>query len=101
MPLKKKVLDVFVKEKPVQHLMELQFQISYLLNEPVSLLEIIFKRKKNSSYWSIDEILLGSTTPGPSGPGSNGSERVLHFPQSSRTGASSSDCLVSYLGLLL
>ena len=41
----------------------------------------------------------GATTPGQSGPGSNGNEVVLRIPQSSTvTGASPSDCLVSYLG---
>ena len=35
---------------------------------------------------------------GQSGPGSNGNEGVLYIPQSSRTGASPSDCLLSYLG---
>ena len=33
-----------------------------------------------------------------SGPRCNGTEGVLHIPQSSRTGASSSDCLVPYPG---
>ena len=33
-----------------------------------------------------------------SGPGSNGNEGVLHISQSFRTGTSSSDNLVSYLG---
>ena len=36
-----------------------------------------------------------------SGLGSNINERVLYIPQSSRTGASLSDCLVSYPGHLL
>ena len=38
------------------------------------------------------------STPSQSGPESNGNEVVLHIPQSSRTGVSSSDCLVSYPG---
>ena len=43
--------------------------------------------------------LSGATTPGQSGPGSNGNEGVLRIPQSSSTaGTSPSDCLVSYLG---
>ena len=50
-----------------------------------------------SSIWPIDRTLSGATTPGQSGPGSNGNEGVLHIPQcSSITGASPSDCLVSY-----
>ena len=43
-------------------------------------------------YW-------GATTPGQSGPRSNGNEGVLHISQSSSiTRASLSDCLVSYPG---
>ena len=43
--------------------------------------------------------LSGATTPGQSGPGSDGNEGVLHIPQSSSTaGTSPSDCLVSYPG---
>ena len=45
-------------------------------------------------------IYLGSYY-GQSGPGSNGNERVLHIPQSSRTEASPLDGLVSYPGNLL
>ena len=42
---------------------------------------------------------LGATTPGQSGPGSDSNKEVLHIPQnSSITGTSPSDCLVSYLG---
>ena len=44
-------------------------------------------------------LLSGTTTPGHSGPGSDGNEGVLHIPQSSSiTGASPSDCFVSYPG---
>ena len=43
--------------------------------------------------------LSGATTPGQSGPGSDGNERVLRIPQSSSiAGTSTSDCLVSYPG---
>ena len=43
--------------------------------------------------------LSGATTPGQSGPGSDGNEGVLRIPQrSSIAGTSPSDCLVSYLG---
>ena len=31
----------------------------------------------------MDRILSGATTPGQSGLGGNGNERVLHIPQSS------------------
>ena len=52
-----------------------------------------------SSIWLIDRTLSGATTPGQSGPGSDGNEGVLHIPQSSSiTEASPSDCLVSYTG---
>ena len=49
-----------------------------------------------SSIWPIDRILSGATTPGLSGSGSNGNERVLHIPQNLRTEASPSDGLMSY-----
>ena len=43
--------------------------------------------------------LSRATTPGQSGPGSDGNEGVLCVPQSSSiTGTSPSDCLVSYTG---
>ena len=46
--------------------------------------------------------LLGDTTPGQSGPRSDGNKEVLRIPQSSSfTGASPSDCLVSYLEHLI
>ena len=52
-----------------------------------------------SSIWPIDRTVLGATTQRESGPGSDGNEGVLCFPQSySITGTSLSDCLVSYLG---
>ena len=41
----------------------------------------------------------GATTPGQSGPGSNGNEGVFRILESSSiTGTSPSDCLVSYPG---
>ena len=52
-----------------------------------------------SSIGTIDGTLSGPTTPGQSEPGINGNEGVLHIPQnSSITGTSPSDCLVSYPG---
>ena len=43
--------------------------------------------------------LSGSTSPGQSGPGSNGNEEVIRIPQSpSITGTSPSDSFVSYPG---
>ena len=53
----------------------------------------------NSSIWLIDMNQLGASTQGQSGPGNDGNEGVLCIPQgSSITGASPSDCLVSYPG---
>ena len=50
-----------------------------------------------TSIWPIDRTLLGVTTPGQSGLGSDGNEGVLYiFQSASITGASPSDCLVSY-----
>ena len=48
------------------------------------------------------EPLSSATTPGQSGPGSDGNEGVLCIPQScSITGTSPSNCLISYPGHLL
>ena len=56
----------------------------------------------NSSIWLIDRTPSGVNTPGQSGPGSNGNQRVFHIPQSSNiTEAAQSDCLVSYPGCSL
>ena len=52
-----------------------------------------------SCSWLIDRTLSGATIPGQTEPGSNGNEWVLCISQrSSITGASLSDCLVSYPG---
>ena len=48
------------------------------------------------SIWPIDRTLSGVTTLGQSETGSNDNEGVLHFPQISKAGASSSDDLMSY-----
>ena len=51
-----------------------------------------------SSIWPIDRTLSDTTTPGQSGPGSDGNKGVLCISQSSSiAGALPSDCLVSYL----
>ena len=56
----------------------------------------------NSSIWPINRTLSGATTLGQSGLGSNGNNGILNIPQnSSITGASPSDCLMSYPGHLL
>ena len=53
----------------------------------------------NCSIWTIDRSLSGATTPGQSGPGSDGNKRVLGITQSSSiTRASPLDCFMSYLG---
>ena len=51
-----------------------------------------------SSISPIDKTLSGAASPGQSGPGSDGSEGVLIIPQMFKTGASPSDCLMSYPG---
>ena len=57
-----------------------------------------FKYRKwlNIFTWPTDGILTGTTTLDQSWPGSNSNEGVFHIPQNSRTGALSSDGLVSY-----
>ena len=53
----------------------------------------------NSFIWPIDRTLSVVATLGQSGSGSDSNEEVLRIPQSSSiTGASSSNCLVWYLG---
>ena len=55
--------------------------------------------KPFSSIWLIDRNLSGSTSPGESGPGSDGTEGVLCTPPNSTiTGASLSNFLVSFPG---
>ena len=55
-----------------------------------------------SSIWSRDRTLSGAITPGQSGPGSDGNERVLLIPQSpSIIGTSPSDCFMFYPGHIL
>ena len=50
-----------------------------------------------TSFWLIDQTLLGATSLGQSWSGTNGNKGVLHITQSSSiTGASPSDCLESY-----
>ena len=60
------------------------------------------KRWLNISIWLFDGTLTGTTTPGQSGPGSNGHEGVLHIPQNFMTGATPIRCiLVPYQGQTL
>ena len=79
---------------------------SYLLT--VKWLQVLVQQFNSTMFkWSsssirlIDRILSGATISGQCGPGSNGNEEVPHIPQSTRAGASPSDCLVPYLGHLL
>ena len=69
----------------------IQFNASHLFAHSLSV----------EQFYLTHTILSGATTPGWSGPGSNGNEGALHIPQSSKTGASPSDCLMSYPGHLL
>ena len=52
----------------------------------------------NSSILSIRRILLSATTPSQSGYEGNCNEGVFNIFESSKTGVSKSDGLVSYLG---
>ena len=55
--------------------------------------EQFFYKLKFWSIYPIDGTLTGATTPGQSGPGSNGNEGVLHIPQSSIIGTSPPDAV--------
>ena len=55
----------------------------------------------NCSILPIDGILISTTTPGQSRPGSNSNEEMLYIPQNSWTEASLSDDSVSYPAHLL
>ena len=52
----------------------------------------------NSSFLTLDETITSITIQDPSGTWDNGNERVLHIPQTSRTEASPSHCLLSNQG---
>ena len=76
----------------------IQFSMSMYLNVKT----ILFQATQFSSIWPKDRTPSGATTPGQSGPGSDGNEEVHNIPQSSSiTGTSPSDCLVSYPGYQL
>ena len=80
----------------------IQFSIStqFKMSKTVLFQAIQFSRSTQFSFiWSIDSTLLGATTLGQNGPGSNGSKGVLHIPQSSSiTEASLLDPLESCQG---
>ena len=67
-------------------------------NNSISVISFHTVKWFNSSILSIDGTLTGTTSLGESGHASNGNEEVLHIPQSSRTGAPTSDHLDSYTG---
>ena len=83
---------------------KIQFNISYLfthLNGPKVLLlrnpfntSHLFIHILNDKHFYL--ILLGATTPGQSGPGSNGNKGVVLISQFSKTGAPPSDCWELY-----
>ena len=80
-----------------------QFSLAYV--RCLDIKRILFKviqfniSTKFSSIWPIDRTLSGTTTPGQSGPGSDGNEEVLRISQSSSmTGTSPSYYVVSYPG---
>ena len=52
----------------------------------------------NSSISTIDKTLSVATTPGQSGPGSNGKEGILNISQSSKAGASPTASLMKSSG---
>ena len=49
---------------------------------PVNFKQFSLAYLQFSSIWPIDWTLSGATTPGQSGPESDGNERVLCIPQS-------------------
>ena len=66
-------------------------QFTQTIHFSMRMLLVLFNQKIGP--WS------GATTPGQSGPGSDGNEGVLRIPQSSSiVGTSPSDCLVSKSG---
>ena len=73
----------------------IQFSISILLkcqNCSISSNSVLHKEKINS-IWPIDKAISDATTPGQSGPGSDGNQGVLRIPQSSSiAGNTTSHC---------
>ena len=77
----------------------IQFRIITIsMSKTVLFQRIQFSISTLFSYiWPIDRTLSDATTPGQSGPGSDGNEGMLHILHSSSiTGTITSDCLVSY-----
>ena len=71
-----------------------QFNIKSLVCR--QLLGFKFSKWLNRSIWPINGTLTDTTTPSLSKPGCTGNEGALHIPQSSRTGASLSDCPIGW-----
>ena len=70
------------------------------MNVKTVLFQVIRFSIKTVSTWPIYRTPTDATTPGHSGPESDDNKRVLDILQSSKTGTSLSDCLVSYPGHL-
>ena len=92
---------LYIKTVPFQ---EIQFNINTQLKCQKT---VLFKTIQFSictlfrSIWPIDRVLLGTTTRGLSGSGSDDNKRILHIlERSGITGASPSDFLVSFTGYL-
>ena len=79
-------ISTWLKDQTVLFL-TIQFCISHLFAHSLNVKQFFLTHK----------TLSGATTPGPSGPRSNGNKGVICIPQSSSiTEASASDCLVSF-----
>ena len=69
------------------------FQTLQIIMSPFFILNLNTKQ-----FYLTHRIISGATIPDQSGPGSDGYEGILRFSQSSSiTGASPSNCLMSYL----
>ena len=84
----------------------MQFSISTVLFTQLNIKTVLFqaiqfsKSTQFSSTWPKDRTLSDATTPGQSGPGSNGNQGMLHILQSSGiTETSPSDWLVGFNGI--
>ena len=91
-------LSHFDKFQTIQFSISIIFVYTHLNAKSVVFQTIQFSISTQfSSIRPTDRTLSSATNSSQSGPGSDGSEGVLHIPQISRiTGVSSLDCLVSY-----
>ena len=81
----------------------IQFSISIIfVYKQLNVKTVLFQAiqfSMSTQFWPIDRTQSGATPQGKSGPESDGNEGVLCIPQdSSITGTSPSDCLMSYPG---